>query len=362
MKKEEYKMNDKNYYVPTGQIIKKYLEANNISQKDMSERLDISEKHISKVLSGKSRLTEDFALKLEYLFKDIPASYWLNLEAGYREFLVRNNKPINFGKEKLETISSKFHFDEVFRGLKWDLEKKAQEMLKILQISSYDNFENVYSDLCVNFFEDGGEKESMVVWLKLCEEEIEIQNEIENIVEYDKERLEEKMSVFKQISGNTNVDESIESCRKLCNKLGIYLVIREAISNCKIRGALTTYKGHPAIYISKRFKSHDHVWFAIIHELFHLLKHYEKNQVSISYEDDENKNISTDKKEEEANKLTRDFFIDPERYEQFVQNKDFSTSAIKIFAAQEKTTPGIVIGRLQHDKEIVFDKMNYERK
>jgi addiction module HigA family antidote len=75
--------------IPTGKIIKDYLDEHTITQKELSARTGISEKHLSHLLNGTSRLTEDVALKLEMVLTGIPASYWLNYEAKYREAVAR---------------------------------------------------------------------------------------------------------------------------------------------------------------------------------------------------------------------------------------------------------------------------------
>lgn len=344
-----------NYFISTGNIIKEYLDELGISQKELSERIGISEKHISNVLKGKSRLTEKFALKLEYIFKDIPASYWLNIESKYREYLARVESDDILNKENLENISKRFHFKEVFKGTNMSVLSQAKEMLKILKISSYDKFDVAYNNIPVRFFEDGGEKEAIAIWINLCEEEIDIQNENITDVKYEKSKLKENLSNFKNIATNKNLKQSLESCRKLCNKLGIYLVIREAIINCKVRGATTSYNGHPAIYLSLRFKKHDHVWFAFMHEIGHLLKHY-NNDLIISFEDDE-----IDKIEKETNQFVRDFFIDPDDYLDFTNKKDFSLVSINEFAAKQNIQSGIVVARLQHDKYIDASSYNFKR-
>jgi len=71
------------FIVPTGSVIKEYLDVRDISQKDLSRRIDVSERHLSKMLNGKTRLTEDMALKLEKVMPDAQASYWLNYETKY---------------------------------------------------------------------------------------------------------------------------------------------------------------------------------------------------------------------------------------------------------------------------------------
>lgn len=341
------------FLVPTGNIIKEYLEEYGITQKDLAERINSSEKHISNVLKGKNRLTEEFALKLEKVIVGVPASYWLNYEAKYREQVAREEEIATVNKWNLQEIAKRFHFKEVFKGLDISLAQQAIEMLKLLKISDFENFDNVYSKVAVDFMEDGGEKEALAIWLNMCEAEIEIQNDEIDAVQYKECNVKENLNKFKLLSNNNKTESSINSCRKLFNKLGIYLVFCEAVTNSKVRGALTTYKNHPAIYISGRFKSHSNTWFALIHEIGHLLLHYNKNVVIVSYEDDENN------KEKEANEFARNFFINPENYKQFCEKNEINAETIKKFAKEQGTIPEIVVARLQHDEIIGFDQFKY---
>lgn len=341
------------FLVPTGRIIKEYLEEYGITQKDLAERINISEKHISNVLKGKSRVTEEFALKLEKVILDVPASYWLNYEATYREQVAREEEIVAISKWNLQEIAKRFHFKEVFKGLDISLAQQAIEMLKLLKISDFKNFDNVYGKLAVDFMEDGGEKEALVIWLSMCEEEIELQNDEIDSIPYNERNVKDNLKNFKLLSNNNKTESSINSCRKLCNKLGIYLVFCEDITNSKVRGALTTYKDHPAIYISGRFKSHANTWFALVHELGHLLLHYHKNDVIVSFADNDNV------KEQEANEFARNFFINSEHYKEFCNQRDICADTIKQFARQEGTIPEIVVARLQHDKKIGFEQFNH---
>lgn len=340
------------FLVPTGNIIKEYLDEMDISQKELAERIDSSEKHISNVLNGKSRLTEEFALKLEKVL-DVPASYWLNYEVKYREWIARNEEMARINSWDLKNISKRFRFSEVFKGLDLTLAEQAVEMLKLLKISDFSKFNAVYGNFQMDFMEDGGEREAMAIWINLCEEEIEIQNDDIANISYEENKLKKNVNKFKILSNNGNTDLSLKSCRKLCNKLGIYLVFCEAISNSKVRGALTTYKNHPAIYLSGRFKSHAHIWFAFMHELGHLVLHYNKQDIFISFEDESEK---VDSKEEEANTFARNIFINPEDYKLFTDRKEYTIESIRKFAKKENTLPEIVVARLQHDKEIAYNQ------
>ncbi|KOO48144.1 ImmA/IrrE family metallo-endopeptidase [Priestia koreensis] len=351
----------KNFIVHTGSIIKEYLDEIGMSQKECAKRLGISEKHFSNLLNGKSRLTEDVAIKFEKIFHNVPASYWLNYESKYREYLKREE--INseaFNDDELNELDNRFKFSTIFGGLNWDLRKQANEMLKLLRISSFSQFDDVYSNLRVDFMEDGGEKESIAIWLNLAREEVEIQNRDLSSKKYDVTNLINSLDKFKKIALNNDYKSSLQSARKLLNRLGVYLVFCDAVVNSKVRGALTTYKKNPAIYLSGRFKTHDHVWFALMHEIGHLIKHYEPNEPIVTLESDLELDITNNTpKEEEANAFARDFFIDRSTYKKFIESKVFNQKSIEEFAKSQNILPGIVVARLQHDGYISFDMLNY---
>jgi len=264
------------FIVSTGRIVKEYLDEYKISQRELSARSGISEKHISNVLNGNCRLTEEFALKLEKILVGVPASYWLNYEVKYRENLAREVELAHINQENLEEIAQRFHFNEVFNGLDLTLVEQAIEMLKLLKISDYSNFDDAYKNLIVNFPDDDGEKEAIAVWLNLCESEIEIQNGELADVKYNEKALKSNLRNFKILVNNKQGDLSMKECQKWCNKQGIYLVFCEALTNSRVRGALTTYKGQPAIYLNRCLRTHDYIGDEFMYEIECLATHYDK--------------------------------------------------------------------------------------
>ncbi|MDD2296226.1 MAG: ImmA/IrrE family metallo-endopeptidase [Sphaerochaetaceae bacterium] len=95
------------------------------------------------------------------------------------------------------------------------------------------------------------------------------------------------------------------NARKWLNKYGIYLVIHDA---------LTRYKNNPAIYLSLRFKTHDHAWFALMHEIGHLLVDFNGRDPFITCIEDE---TAQNEYEKEADKFAQNFFIDSEDYNKY---------------------------------------------
>lgn len=73
---------------PPGATIKEQLNDRGMSQKEFSARMDMPEKHISRLINGDVQLTPKVAVRLETVL-GVPAKFWSNLETIYREKLVR---------------------------------------------------------------------------------------------------------------------------------------------------------------------------------------------------------------------------------------------------------------------------------
>ena len=73
---------------PPGATIKEQLNDRGMSQKEFSARMDMPEKHISRLINGDVQLTPEVAVRLETVL-GVPAKFWSNLETIYREKLVR---------------------------------------------------------------------------------------------------------------------------------------------------------------------------------------------------------------------------------------------------------------------------------
>ena len=73
---------------PPGETLREQLETMGITQRELARRTGLSEKHISHLVNGDVLLTARTALLLEAAL-NVPAGFWLRLEATYREKLAR---------------------------------------------------------------------------------------------------------------------------------------------------------------------------------------------------------------------------------------------------------------------------------
>lgn len=72
---------------PPGATIKEQLKDRGMSQKEFAAKMNLSEKHVSKLINGEVQLTPEVAVRLEIVL-GVPAKFWTNLEAIYREKLM----------------------------------------------------------------------------------------------------------------------------------------------------------------------------------------------------------------------------------------------------------------------------------
>jgi len=73
------------------ETLKDILEWEGITQRDLSLRTEISEKHISNIIKGKANVTYETSLIFEKIFW-ISAEFWNNLQNSYNEDKVRIKK------------------------------------------------------------------------------------------------------------------------------------------------------------------------------------------------------------------------------------------------------------------------------
>lgn len=74
--------------IPPGETIREQLEDRGISQRNFAQKIGYTEKHISNLLNGKTELSHEAAHRLEMVL-GIPATYWMSLEASYRDTLIK---------------------------------------------------------------------------------------------------------------------------------------------------------------------------------------------------------------------------------------------------------------------------------
>jgi hypothetical protein len=147
-----------------------------------------------------------------------------------------------------------------------------------------------------------------------------------------------------------------------CAEAGVAVVLVRELPSSSISGATRWLSPTKAlIQLSLRYKRYDQLWFTFFHEAGHILLHG-KTRVFLERESDHEQQEDP-KLEEEANKFARDILIPPTEYTRFVSQAGgtFTAGSVRAFAERIGVDPGIVVGRLQHDRLLTFDRLDHLR-
>ena len=125
---------------PPGATIREQLIDRGMKQKEFARRMDMSEKHISRLINGEVQLTPDVAMRLEMVL-GVPAQFWSGLESIYREKLVKATSERDMDAD-IE-LAKKFPYNEMSKN-DW-VPKTSQSKEKVINLRKY--FEVVRLDL-----------------------------------------------------------------------------------------------------------------------------------------------------------------------------------------------------------------------
>ena len=126
---------------------------------------------------------------------------------------------------------------------------------------------------------------------------------------------------------------------------GVIFIILPNIFGSKTNGATKKVGDNIMLMVNDRRLYADSFWFTLFHEIGHIMN----GDYGISFEKE------TGEQEDAADKFAEDSLIPPEKYQKFVEKKQYDLQAIRVFANQIERDPGIVLGRLQNDGIVGFD-------
>jgi len=346
---------DPDYVSPPGETLQETLEALGMPQASLAKRTGRSLKMINEIIKGKAPITPKMALELERVV-GVPATFWNNREKHYREFVARIEE-----QKRLETFIPWLEIIPVRAMVKNGCIKsyknkveQLQEVLKFFGIASPEQWPAAMQTYLGNatfrrsqaFDSDF---EALVSWLRKGE----LDANKTYCEPYDPKKFRSILSGIRLLTLDPPEIFQPEVI-KLCASCGVAVVFVPELPKTRVSGAtrwLTPTKA--LIQLSLRYKTNDHLWFSFFHEAGHILKHGKKD-VFI-----EGTSLKMDEtKEEEANTFAADYLIPKRDYLNFISNCTLSKINIRQFASKIQISPGIVVGRLQHDKLLPMTHCN----
>lgn len=330
---------------PPGATIKEQLKGRGMSQREFAARMDMSEKHISKLINGDVQLTPETAVRLEMVL-GVPAKFWNNLEAIYREKIIKAEAE-NAMDADIE-MAKQLPYSEMAK-LGWVPEtREAKE--KVVQLRKY--FGVVELSLlgnaqitriaCRRLAITEKSDLALIAWAQ--EAKIKARN-----IQTAPINVKGLIAAMPEIRRMT-VLKPKEFCPKIKKRLadcGIALVLLPHLKGSFLQGASFMDGNKIVVGLTVRGKDADKFWFSLFHELAHIVLGHIGQPGGTSDED-----------EKAADKWSGDTLIAADDFEKFRRGRDYSEGSVIGFAREQGIAPGIVVGRMQLEGLIEYSMLN----
>ncbi len=338
------------YAIPPGETLQDTLAAIGMTQADLAERTGRPKKMINEIIKGKAPITPETALQLERVL-NVPAKFWNNLETGYRETMARlaERESLQSQTVWLKNIPLKTMIARNWIKSYKDKVEQLQEVLSYFGVASPEQWQEIWGGRQVAFRESAifkSDPGAVSAWLRkgeLVAREMACKT-------FDQASFKAALQEVRKLT-ITSPDIFQPEMTKLCAEAGVAVVFVPELQKMRTSGAtwwLTPSKA--VIMLTLRHKSDDQLWFSFFHEAAHILLHGKKDMF---IEED-----GKGDKEEEANQFAADFLIPAKNLLGFLNSTRLSKEAISKFANEIGVAPGIVVGRLQHDKKLPHTHCN----
>jgi len=330
---------------PPGATIKEQLIDRGMSQKEFAVRMDMSEKHISKLINGEVQLTPDVAVRLEMVL-GVPAKFWNNLEAVYREKLIKVEAENSM--EADEELAKRLPYSEMVE-YGWvpetrSIKKKVVNLRKYFEVVELSLLENnqITRIACRRLAVTEKSDFALMAWAQ--EAKLKARN-----IETAPINIKGLINLIPEIRSMTLLKPE-EFCQNLKYKLsvvGIALVFLPHLKGSFLQGASFVDGNKIVVGLTARGKDADKFWFSLFHELAHvILGHI--GQVDGTTDDDE----------KAADNWSRNTLIPEDSFMEFTSNCNYSALSVCEYAKKIGIAPGILIGRLQKEGYITYSMLN----
>lgn len=333
-----------------GYYIADIIEDMGISQAEFAARMGTTTKTLSQLLNGRANISNDLAKKLSVMM-GTSAEVWQRLQNKYDQKLIEIQcaKDFDEQKELVKQIDYRFFVDVVGLPKTKNTEEKITVLCSFFKVSDLRIM--LRPDFMVNFRSGTSDKSEKKVinsraWIQTA---MNIAKTIET-EPYNAQKLKEYLPELRDMTIQSP-EIFLPRMRKIFAECGVAFVLLPHLKNSGVNGAVKWVNNERVVLaMNNRGLDADKFWFSLFHEIKHVLQQKIKTVfISSSVKEmvDYNKTL-----EDEADKFASDYLIPPNELRKFAPTQYTSDNEIIEFAESIGIHPGIVAGRLQHEKII----------
>jgi HTH-type transcriptional regulator/antitoxin HigA len=330
-----------------GRIIRRELEARGWSQNDLAEIMGRPPQVISQIVRGRKQITPETALQLAAAF-GTSEEFWINLETKYQLHKRRGSNQVGIvRKSKLYSIAPvtellKRHWIDRASSIE-DLEQRVCDFLEITSLDE--------QPALVASFRQTEQHEPEIMAQVAWVQRVKHLARDQNVADFD---WESARSAVPSLLTLASRKEDIAQVPAFLKNMGIHFVIVPHLPHTYLDGAALLFNEQPIVALTLRYNRIDSFWFTLLHEIAHIFARH-PDKVYLDNLDERDKNDV----EAEANRMARDWLIDPNLLSSFVRATKpyFSRAKILAFAQRINRHPGIVLGRLQYEHLVPYKNL-----
>lgn len=344
------------WIIPPGETIAEALAERGWSQAEFAERIGSSIKQVNQLKQGLAPITQATAEKLEVVLGST-ARFWGALELQYRVQLSRRKVLAALESETGWLKELPLAHMKKFGWIKAHSSKTEQvlDCLKFFAVLDVNSWRSKYSTPVAAYRAAPKLTRNPVAvstWLRQCE-----RKSVEVFCDtYSESKFKAALNDIRNLTKERSPDVFLPKLTALCARAGVAVVLEPAPPGCPVSGATKWLSSDKAlIMLSVRGKTDDKLWFTFFHEAGHILLHGK----SLTFLDILGEDGLDPIREDEANVFARNRLIPLNEYERLVGTSlTYSANRVAAFATKIGVSPGVVVGRLQHDKRLPLNYLN----
>jgi HTH-type transcriptional regulator / antitoxin HigA len=333
---------------PPGRILSRELEARGWTQKDLAEIVGRPHQTINGIINGNKQITPETAIELAEAL-GTSAEFWTNLEAKYRLHLAQKEVSSSSEASEISRRSCLYSFAPVAEMIKrgWiqavdSIDELEQQICRFFEIDQIGDVPHLAVN-CRQSENRDPEIQAQLAWMK----RVEIVVRDQKLPAFDWFKLE---AAIPEILALSSQAENVALVPAKLLSLGIHFAVVPHLGKTYLDGAAFYIESRPVIALTLRYKRIDNFWFTLMHELGHIFAGHKGSYL------DNMDDLEVNQEETEANQLAANWLLNPYDLSIFVENTSpyFSAERIRGFAVDQNRHPGILVGRLQKDKEVPY--------
>jgi len=169
--------------------------------------------------------------------------------------------------------------------------------------------------------------------------------EVANPNEYDRDALKELVPKIRPYI--RDVENGLYTVARALYNAGVTVIYQPYLPNTQVRGATFQVQGRPCIALSGYRKSYATVWFALMHELNHVL--FDLDSIATYHLTGEPDLMLIN--EDQANDFARDYLFSNERMD-FVRPFIHDHAIVVRCAEEAQVHPAIIYGQFQREMDL----------